>query len=462
MNSTARFQPQTLLSEQGEIKTLLARDPLTGLPVLMYQFPGKPRLHLGDLESENIPGILATNFENKRGGIVAAYSSGYERLRAPVRNVWPLLRESMRALRDAARAGVVHGDIRPERFLVADTHLLLEGYGVPWRSEPSDYRPPELSYGSGEESLPGDIYAWAKSVLTLTEGGVPEALRETITRCLADDPAARPDAETLYKEIVEAEKGEVLSAGAPTSPATAAPGDSFERGFEADDTSGEAFAEPEVAPVSKLELPDSFDDDFDPALLPKNRTGSPSPGGLTHRGEGKRDEQGGPVFVKSPPPGATYHSGEERQAPPPTPQDFSEMFASDEPRGGRVRWLLVGGLLLALGVLLYLVFFQQDETPVSQSSTSYIIDVNIVPESLRNVTLLVAESPPGSSHVPGSTITYVPGPALLDRAGEWQLQARFQDRLSEPVTLRVPDDCASPNTCSVTLTLPEAAPRVPR
>ena len=72
-----RYQRQNLYGEGAGVKTHEGLDPLTGLPVLIYEFAGKPDPALSDLESENIPGVLDTLEEGGQGQVVVAYSRGY-------------------------------------------------------------------------------------------------------------------------------------------------------------------------------------------------------------------------------------------------------------------------------------------------------------------------------------------------------------------------------------------------
>jgi hypothetical protein len=51
-------EPDAEPDEQPPVATPeLATAPLTGLPVLIYRFPGSPMPALNELESENIPGM---------------------------------------------------------------------------------------------------------------------------------------------------------------------------------------------------------------------------------------------------------------------------------------------------------------------------------------------------------------------------------------------------------------------
>ena len=65
---------------------------------------------------------------------------------------------------DAADAGVVHGDLRPERFLITTDHILVEGFGVPWIPEDPTFLPPN----HGERgSFAGDVYSMTAALQVL-------------------------------------------------------------------------------------------------------------------------------------------------------------------------------------------------------------------------------------------------------------------------------------------------------
>ncbi|MDQ3396445.1 MAG: hypothetical protein M3511_01520, partial [Deinococcota bacterium] len=160
MTQRGRFQIKSLVAQQGEVRCHSGLDPLTGLPVLIYTFPGRLAPSLGDLESENIAGILASSFDGKEGQLVVAQAREQRPLREPVaaRDVLALLVDTSRALKDAAQAGILHGDLKPERFVKDGSRYLLEGYGVRWQPQASPFAAPDAQR---EASYAGDVYAWA-------------------------------------------------------------------------------------------------------------------------------------------------------------------------------------------------------------------------------------------------------------------------------------------------------------
>ena len=194
MAQVARYQPQRLFAEHDAVKTFHGLDPLTGLPVLIYRFAGRPTAKVGELKSEAIPAILTSNVESGRGQLVVAYARGYEPLHGSVapHEVAGLLRDSAAALYDAARTSVVHGDLRPERFLKANDHVMVEGYGVPWAAwdAASEFSAPERIGGASAKS---DVFSWARSVQFLAGRHLPKEVADLIAACLDADPKRRPE-----------------------------------------------------------------------------------------------------------------------------------------------------------------------------------------------------------------------------------------------------------------------------
>jgi len=450
-----RYQTQAIYAQHGPVTTHQGLDPLTGLPVLLYTFPGKPLLGVGDLASDNIPGILASSYDGKEGQLVVAYSRQYQPLRQPVEadGVLPLLLDSARALRDAAEAGVVHGDLRPERFLRAGQHHLIEGYGVRWIPQRSSYSPPEPS-----PSYAGDVFSWAKSLLFLCGPHLPAEAGNLLSRCLGE-PEARPLANELYQAI---------AAWPPpkTTIPTTAPTTAFDQ-FDlelslSDDLLATPFSQPPVVarpqPSEREPLAAARPD------RPELRTAGDFPSAEPLLRKKVAPEPETPGFVKMPPPGATYRtvSGDGRPAAPilafsPAARKPREAPIDLGQRERAYRRLVLLALLLVLATgLAFLAFWRQGFGnalgPGINPVVRFIVNVGVEPDDLRQVRLVVVESPAGSRLRPGNEVATVPGPAVLDRAGLWRLQARFQNLTSEVVVVRVPDERA----ITITLREPDA------
>ena len=447
MDHSLRYQAEKPFATSGSVKTFEGVDPLTGLPVLIYRFPARPTLAVGDLDSENIPGVLASAYDGE-GRLVVAYSREYTPLKGPlpIDTLMPLALGSARALLDAAEAGVVHGDIRPERFLVAGHDLLLEGYGVVWDAPSEPYRAPEL--GDGPPSPAGDVYAWAGALRDALGDGISERLEQLFTHCLSENPEDRPSAEAIHRGLEL--QVESLARAAVASVAAYAGGD-------ADSPSSSLPSPPANSPQAS--------EDTEPILIqtgsgtPSTQPGSPAVYERADEGAGEavsekpaRADKGEEVFVRDLPPGGVYRAGSEEGARPPAPfEPPPDIILEDERRGGR-RLILLVALLVGAALLAVLAFLGRDTGvagPRSAAAPTYALSVSVEPRNIANAVLLAIASPDGSSLRTGDEIAYVPGRASLDAAGEWRLQARYQDRLSAPASVRVPEEN------SVTLVFPE-------
>ena len=338
MDHSLRYQAKKPFATSGSVKTFEGVDPLTGLPVLIYRFPARPTLAVGDLDSENVPGVLASAYDGE-GRLVVAYSREYAPLKGPlpVDTLMPLALGSARALLDAAEAGVVHGDIRPERFLVAGGDLLLEGYGVVWDAPSEQYRAPEL--GDGPPSPAGDVYAWAGALRDALGSGIPERLEQLFAHCLSESPEDRPSAEAIHRGLEL--QVESLARAAVASVAAYAGGDALP-------------ASPPSPPESGAQDPE----DTEPILIqtgsgtPSTQPGSPAVYTRVDKGMGEtvsekgekpaRASKGEEVFVRDLPPGGVYRAGSEEGANPPAPfEPPPDIVLEDERRGGRRLILLV-------------------------------------------------------------------------------------------------------------------------
>ncbi len=192
-----RYQPSELIGEHGGVQTFAGRDVVNGLPVRVYSFVGEPTLKEGELRSDFIPPVLSSSFTGLAGEVVSAFSDEFKRSKGAVApgQVEALLRETAAALDDAAKTGVVHGDLSPERVFFdreggASGRFVLEGYGVPWPVRPSEFSAPERIGGA---SFAADIFSWARTVKHLS-GPLSGELRDLLDHCLNADPTARPHA----------------------------------------------------------------------------------------------------------------------------------------------------------------------------------------------------------------------------------------------------------------------------
>jgi len=200
MTKTTRYQVTDVISKRGKCRTHTGVDPVTGLPVLIYIFEGRPRVTVGRLEADNIPSILAARFnsEKNKGQVVVAHSEERQQV-SQVANqdeARLLLLDTAKALAAAAHTKVVHGDVHPGRFWVEAGRYWLEGYGVNWHGQDERFSPPEQV-----ASLQGDVFSWAQSVYDLAGHAMPRAMTKLVATCLADNPEQRPTAVSLLEQL---------------------------------------------------------------------------------------------------------------------------------------------------------------------------------------------------------------------------------------------------------------------
>jgi len=287
MTAQSRYQSQELYLQQGDVSCYRGLDPLTGLAVLIYTFPGRPTAAVAALESENIPGILVSSFDDNAGQVVAAYSPHYG-LVAPGESVVDdrFVLAAVRAVRDAAQAGVVHGDLRAGRLLYAQGHVLIEGYGVPWNPVDRAVTAPEVTAGA-PPSLPADIYALAATLLLLGGSNLSHEVGALLRTALATDPHERPTATTLYGQIRRACGGTVappprsfdeltLPTGGAAAEAAEAPA-TAERTGPGAEASAEGPARPTSLSATRSDFQLDLDFELDVATPP------PDDGALTTR-----------------------------------------------------------------------------------------------------------------------------------------------------------------------------------
>lgn len=130
--------------------------------------------------------------------------------------------------------------------------------------------------------------------------------------------------------------------------------------------------------------------------------------------------------------GSTHGSGQHERTP------------SQERRKRRRTWLLAALLVLAVVLAVVTAVARRPVPPPGASDplSSFVVEVRIEPASLPPVSLVVIASPSGSRLDAGSVLGTVPRRVVFDAEGTWQVEGRFQDRRSETVTFRLPQDRA--------------------
>ncbi len=192
----SRYQIGSFLNEEAGVKVYNGLDPLTGLPIRCYEFSGSAISDAELISSPHIPDILASCTREDQVQVFTNHLSNCKitQPQIAVAQAEAFLLDTAQALNDAAILGVVHGGICPERFLFDGAQFYIEGYGVHWGEIEGPYYP-------NEQSLAGDIYAWAISVKELLGETPPKQIDSIISSCLAEIPSERPNAQSLLENL---------------------------------------------------------------------------------------------------------------------------------------------------------------------------------------------------------------------------------------------------------------------
>lgn len=459
-----RYQRKNIINKEAGVVTIEGLDPLTGLAVLIYEFKGEVSPQLLKLDSENMVGILDIE-EGEKTQVVTAYFKDYRPLRKPLRiDSKTLLLDSARALRDAAKLGIVHGDIKPSRFLGTDKHVIIEGFGIPWTVEKSIYR-----IDSETSGPKADIYAWGRSVLELTRN-LPKDVVELLNSCVAVDPDKRPRANKLYSTLFELLKPKKPTLDTLELDATSE--SEIQRDF---DETEKLFGERagylnidskdnsnmnEVAQVNKAER--KLRPPLVNSTMPMRDKPRPDVASTREKNEKRPDirraktkqnakkEANKPTgFVRDLPPGTRYKKGDSYTEPRSKSfldefDIFDENVKNKKPNNRRGFIALMSVFLLAASIGGY-SYFKNRQTQVianEQVSRHYIVDIEVLPNNLPPVEIVVISSPSGSANKPNTILQTVSGkqPIVLDKEGVWELQGRFQNSSSEIVRFSLPED----------------------
>lgn len=492
VSDVSRYERGEPYSTHRDAVTFRGLDPLTGLDVLIYDFPGRPTLGAGSLSSERILNVLSStvkrSVDGESGTVVVALPSGAS-LVAPGEAVVDdrFVLQALEALLDAQRLELVHGDITPSRILYAKGRVYLEGYGVPWRgasaraagklttAQPTTSNSPAVS--AVAQALNADLLALVRSLLELAGDNLSAEVAVALRSASAAGSYPPMTAQRLYSIVKR------LSGGAVTLPTSGftdltlpvTPGhDPLATADAAAINEPPPAAAPPATPkppVSDARRPPpteaararvlhptdpdpitlNSDPGFAPLQTPPNGHGSKPAGGGQGGEFTPRDTS--PGFVKDLPPGATYKHGNLEESLRPAPFRFDNA----EERAARVRSWRGPALLLLLfltaGLAAYLAFVanqSNEPSPTGVGLFQHTIDVSVLPGNLPPVSLVVDESPPGSTYRPGTVMGSVPRKVPFDVAGTWVVHAVFRDRVTPSVTVVVPEDSA------ITLEFPPA------
>ena len=489
---------------------------MTGLPVYIYDFPGAPRLKVGQLDSEGIPAVLAAGYDGAKGVLVTACPPSATKLvDTGVTIDDDLVLQTLKALRDAARVGLVHGDMSADRLVIAHGRVYVEGYGAPWNHDALTQPTKE----SIRAALTRDLVATTKALMGFGAGGMSQEVAAALKGALGSASRAG-DAGQLYTVVRRLAGGAVTVPPAgfgnlviPTeanakSRATSTALDDIGLGDldldkldlkprqapeatapdPGEEPSAPAWSEPAAAtqppPFSESpaepQVPDwgetptpielfdetpplrsgadaaplttpAFPDEPDPITLHSD------PGPTLTVDPALRDSGAG--FVKDLPPGATYRAGNPEEPVRVPPLDLN---VSAVPKPRKRNWrlpLLLLALVIVAGLSGYLALVSGRDGPSVQQGApgmSHFVDVRVDPPNLPPVSLVGEQRPSASAFRSGTIIASVPRRVRFDAAGVWVVHASFQGRVSESVTLRVPEDT------SITIVFPpEEEPTAP-
>ena len=427
---------------QGSVSVVRALDPVTGLPVRLYQFPGPPVAGAEALRHAHVLRVLEAGRHDDGGYVVSHLVDGAsDVLHQPALLDDRAAVAATAALAEAARLGVVHGDLGPHRLHRRGQDVWLEGYGVPWADGGLDEDLRQLALGLS--GLRGhDLSPAVRNALeAATSGAIVDAatLAESVVAAATAArraPIAVPDSEATSRRGPDARVGglvlEVDDAGEEAGEDTASEVHDSVAAFDEtpapDPGNGSAAsAAPPAAPSTRPDPP-----------VPATTAPPATDGAATPVSSAR---QGG-SFRRGPPPGVVYRAGE---APAASPHGSSAhaRAPSKERRQRRRTWLLAALIVLAVVLAVVTAVARRPVPPPPDPSgplSSFVVEVRLEPASLPPVSLVVITSPSGSRLGAGSVLGTVPRRVVFDAEGTWQVQGRFQDRRSETVTFRLPQD----------------------
>lgn len=457
MTDAGRFERGEQYSAAHGVVTHRGVDPITGLDVLIYDFPGRPTMSEGPPVSDHLLKVLQADVREvdgrARGRLVVAYPSGATLL-APGESVVDdrFVLSALEGLRDAQARGLVHGDLTQSRILYSYGEVAIEGYGVPWHLAKG-------TTGDAKALAHADVVGLAKGLLALAASDLSVEVASALKAAASTATSPPMTSDRLYGIVKRLAGGAVKVPASGftelTLPTVPVPRKSAPEPSEA------PAQRPRSDPTTAPERPPAAAQGQAPRqqrkaepkptpLDPEPITLVSDPGLTPPRPVSPKDSS--PGFVKALPPGAKYRHGNLEEGPRPAPirMDGQESLGRVSRRAWRGPALLLLMLLVA-GFAAYLTLLNQNsaDDPVTSAFENYLVEVSVMPANLPPVQLVVDQSPAGSDSTPGTVMAAVPRSVTFDAAGRWVVHGRFQGRETPPVTLNVPQDTA------ITLTFPE-------
>jgi hypothetical protein len=481
VSRAARYASVGPFAQHGDVKVERAIDPLTGLTVLLYRFRGAPRSAAAELGPSDVWQLLDHGADDDgRAFAVTHFVKGATSLaERPAALDDAVVLRAFAVLADATARGVAHGDLGAHRVFRFRDDLAIEGYGVPW----DDISPAD------------DVRQLAGSLLSLRGHALSDGALDALAQAAEDGDAAgvcravaAPDAAADGAATADVEL--VADAGLPaTDPVVGATADDVDEestvpprppvGPTSAPTPTTAVervpppSEPAAASSPGAQRPRAVVDrsvagnaDDTPPLRVSREARAPAPRAPSARAPAEQaldasawtDDPAWPVTTA--PRRSPLRAGSPWRLPPLPP-----LSVDDKRRLVLVVLLVLGVLALVLLASLVGRSGAGATTGMSPAAAATLggrapagpatpagvfpLEVRVHPDRLPPVALVVVSSPPGSRHIPGTTLRTVPDRVVLDQAGTWQLQGRFDTRLSQVVTVVVPRDT------SVVLTFPD-------
>lgn len=408
---------------QGPASVVRALDPVTGLPVRLYRFPGEPVARAEALRHPHVLRVLEAGHDDDGGYVVSHLVDGASAVaERPALLDDAAAVAATAALAEAAHEGVIHGDLGPHRLHRRGEDVWLEGYGVPW----------------GDGDVGDDLRHLALGLCGVQGHALSREVRVALETAATGDAG---DAVAVAANVAAAAAA-AAAASEPPAPRNVPPASSSATPAPSSATPAPSSAT--RAPTARPDSPASTRPPSPPSAPPEQpEPATTPPPAADDAGTAVSSTRDGGRFRKGPPPGVTYRTGE-------TPMGSThgsgqhERTPSQERRKRRRTWLLAALLVLAVVLAVVTAVARRPVPPPGASDplSSFVVEVRIEPASLPPVSLVVIASPSGSRLDAGSVLGTVPRRVVFDAEGTWQVEGRFQDRRSETVTFRLPQDRA--------------------
>jgi len=178
---TAEATTRTTATNEADVARVereRVTDPVTGLPVMRYRFPGPPTLRPGMASPAGAWRVLRVEEKDGRTTLDLETVAGAERLAdRPAAVDDAVVEEALATLRRARACGAVHGDLGPQRLWRRGAQVWIDGYGVRWRDD-ADAARDARDLAGGLLRLPGTHLSAASRarLAAILDGGDVDAV----------------------------------------------------------------------------------------------------------------------------------------------------------------------------------------------------------------------------------------------------------------------------------------------